>query len=135
MQPKNTLTLNDIAQALYGAGLPAPLGDRVVVDTVIDSRMAGRGSLFVALRGERTDGHLYVYAAFEAGAVAAIAEEGVLQLAPGTLAVTPDGALVAAKAGEPPSGDALRPPVAFLVRDSLAALQRLAAEWRGEIAG
>ena len=133
MQPKTTLTLNDVSLALYGAALPAALGERVVVDSVIDSRAASRGSLFVALRGERTDGHLYVYSAFEAGAVAALAEEGALDLAPGTLAVTPEGQLVTAGSGPVPSGAELRPPLVLLTRDSLAALQRLAAAWRASL--
>ncbi|MCU0508206.1 MAG: UDP-N-acetylmuramoyl-tripeptide--D-alanyl-D-alanine ligase [Anaerolineae bacterium] len=133
MTTRKTLTLDDIANALYGAGLPAPLGERVVVDCVIDSRTAARGSLFFALRGERTDGHLYVYAAFERGAVAAVAQEGALELAPGTLAVSPQGKLFSAGSADAPSGEALRPPVVFLTRDSLAALQTLGARWRAAL--
>ncbi len=133
MTTRKTLTLDDIANALYGAGLPAPLGERVVVDCVIDSRTAARGSLFFALRGERTDGHLYVYAAFERGAVAAVAQEGALELAPGTLAVSPEGKLFSAGSADAPSGEALRPPVVFLTRDSLAALQTLGARWRAAL--
>ncbi|MCH7488722.1 MAG: UDP-N-acetylmuramoyl-tripeptide--D-alanyl-D-alanine ligase [Chloroflexi bacterium] len=68
---------------------------------VIDSRQAGRGDLFVALPGERTDGHEFVLAAVAAGA------RGVLvRTAPDDL---PDGI------------------AAFVVGDTLAALQRLAA--------
>ncbi|MCH8026411.1 MAG: hypothetical protein IH866_06405, partial [Chloroflexi bacterium] len=68
---------------------------------VIDSRQAGRGDLFVALPGERTDGHEFVLAAVAAGA------RGVLvRKAPDDL---PDGI------------------AAFVVGDTLAALQRLAA--------
>ena len=42
---------------------------------VIDSREAGPGDVFVAFRGEHTDGHLYVADAFQRGAVAAIVEQ------------------------------------------------------------
>ena len=42
---------------------------------VYDSRQAGPGSLFVALRGHREDGHLYIYHAIERGASAVVAEE------------------------------------------------------------
>jgi UDP-N-acetylmuramoyl-tripeptide--D-alanyl-D-alanine ligase len=134
MQTKTNLTLNDIQQALHGSALPPPLGERAVVDSVIDSRTARAGSLFFALRGERTDGHLYVYNAFQAGAVAAVAQESALDLAPGTLAVTPAGELIAAGSAGAPAGDALRPPVVFLVPDTLLALQRIAAAWRATLA-
>ena len=41
---------------------------------VIDSRLAQPGSLFIALKGENTDGHLFVGEAFERGAVVALVE-------------------------------------------------------------
>ncbi|MEW6510419.1 MAG: UDP-N-acetylmuramoyl-tripeptide--D-alanyl-D-alanine ligase [Bacteroidota bacterium] len=40
-----------------------------------DSRTAGEGDLFVALRGERFDGHAFVAAAFARGALAAVVDE------------------------------------------------------------
>ena len=46
----------------------------MVLSVVIDSREADLGSLFVAFVGEQVDGHDYVDAAFERGAVAAIVE-------------------------------------------------------------
>ncbi len=46
----------------------------LVLSVVIDSRKADLGSLFVAFVGEQVDGHAYVEAAFERGAVAAIVE-------------------------------------------------------------
>lgn len=42
-----------------------------------DSRRVSPGDLFVALRGEHTDGHRYISQAFERGAVAALVEEPV----------------------------------------------------------
>ena len=41
---------------------------------VIDSRQSIPDSVFVALRGEQTDGHRYVRDAFARGAVCAIVE-------------------------------------------------------------
>src|SRR5699024_9972222 len=41
-------------------------------EVVTDSRRAGPGGLFVALRGARVDGHHYLQAAAQAGAVAAL---------------------------------------------------------------
>jgi UDP-N-acetylmuramoyl-tripeptide--D-alanyl-D-alanine ligase len=45
----------------------------MVTDVVVDSRQAGPGSLFVALPGERVDGHDFAAAAVERGAVAVLA--------------------------------------------------------------
>jgi UDP-N-acetylmuramoyl-tripeptide--D-alanyl-D-alanine ligase len=70
-----------------------------------DTRSLRAGDLFVALRGERFDGHGFLAQALQAGAVAAIAERGLAEAAlPG-----------------------------LLVGDSLRALQELAAAWRGRM--
>ncbi len=64
------LTLAEIASATGGVLHDAP--DPAVVVTgpvVIDSRHAGPGALFVAVKGEHTDGHEHAAAAVEAGAV------------------------------------------------------------------
>ena len=42
----------------------------------IDSRTVNPGEVFIAIKGERFDGHEYVKAAFENGAVAAIVQTG-----------------------------------------------------------
>lgn len=49
--------------------------DQSVHDVVIDSRLVKKGSLFVALKGERSDGHTFIPQARESGAVAAIVEK------------------------------------------------------------
>ena len=71
-----------------------------------DSRAVEPGDLFVALAGERHDGHAFVASAFGRGAAAAIVAEG-------------RGAF---------------PGPVVAVRDPLAALGRLAAEWRARFA-
>jgi UDP-N-acetylmuramoyl-tripeptide--D-alanyl-D-alanine ligase len=48
--------------------------DGVAGGVSIDSRTLRRGDLFVAIKGERTDGHKFIGAAFENGAAAAIVE-------------------------------------------------------------
>jgi UDP-N-acetylmuramoyl-tripeptide--D-alanyl-D-alanine ligase len=48
--------------------------DVEVSSAVVDSRDAASGALFVAIRGERTDGHLYVEDAFAAGCAAALVD-------------------------------------------------------------
>lgn len=74
------LTLGEIAQIVGGAVL-LPDGDSP--DTLVagsvqtDSRKVEPGSIFFALPGETTDGHLFVESAVEAGAVLAIVERRV----------------------------------------------------------
>ncbi len=99
------LTSADVARAL-GDGLRArraasPQFRRVI----IDSRAAQEGDLFVALRGERVDGHDFVADAAERGASGAIVERPIPSAPPGFML--------------------------FETADSLAALQRLAS-WARE---
>ncbi|HEX8488526.1 MAG TPA: UDP-N-acetylmuramoyl-tripeptide--D-alanyl-D-alanine ligase [Propionibacteriaceae bacterium] len=70
------LTLSEAAKVL-GVALDPAAGEATVVEIVIDSRAARPGSLFVALGGERVDGHSFVAAAFARGAVAAVTERPV----------------------------------------------------------
>jgi UDP-N-acetylmuramoyl-tripeptide--D-alanyl-D-alanine ligase len=95
-------TLGQAAAALPGAsvvGDAALVFDRVVSDT----RAVRPGDLFVALRGERFDGHDFIAAAAQAGAVAALAERGLDGAHPG-----------------------------LLVPDALRGLQQLGAAWRAQ---
>ncbi len=69
-----------------------------------DSRSLEPGALYVALRGERFDGHTFVKAAYDAGAAAAIVDEA---------------ADASAYAGVP----------VYVVKDTLQALQALASAW------
>ncbi|EED36291.1 UDP-N-acetylmuramoylalanyl-D-glutamyl-2,6-diaminopimelate--D-alanyl-D-alanyl ligase [Luminiphilus syltensis NOR5-1B] len=70
------LDLNAIATRLGAEVLGATDALRVS-GVAIDSRTVSAGDLFVALRGERVDGHDYVAAAHAGGAVAAVVEEPV----------------------------------------------------------
>ncbi len=65
------LSLQDIASAC-GGDIPAGAQQTQVVAVVTDSRKCVPGALFVALPGERTDGHRFVRSAFEKGASAAL---------------------------------------------------------------
>lgn len=66
------LTTAELAGAI-GARLSGPGDVAVGPQVAIDTRKAGRGSLFVALPGERVDGHDFTGAAARAGAVAVLA--------------------------------------------------------------
>jgi len=98
------LTLHEAAALLPGAtlvGSGSVAFDRVASDT----RTLRSGDLFVALRGERFDGHDFIAAARAAGAVAALAEHGLGAAMPG-----------------------------LQVADTRVALQQLAAAWRARFA-
>ncbi len=103
------LTLSEAAEAtggrVIGAATRAPI---TAIST--DSRTLTRDAWFVALRGDRFDGHDHVRGAIERGAA---------------------GVIVAASAVERLSGDALRDDTPCLVvHDTLAALGDLAAAHR-----
>lgn len=69
------LYLKDIIFALTDHALPSldvPIGE-----TVIDSRLASKGSLFIALPGEQTDGHQFVQASVNNGASFALIDQQV----------------------------------------------------------
>jgi UDP-N-acetylmuramoyl-L-alanyl-D-glutamate--2,6-diaminopimelate ligase len=68
------IDLEPLVAALEGARVTGAL-DRVALGVVHDSRAVRSGSLFVALRGERTDGHEHVADAIAAGARAVVVDE------------------------------------------------------------
>jgi UDP-N-acetylmuramoyl-tripeptide--D-alanyl-D-alanine ligase len=91
---------------------------------VIDSREAGPGDVFVAFRGEKTDGHFYINDAFGRGAVAAIVEQDV-----------PIEALLFDLRHNVTQRSIKQwtLPVIFRVDNSLIALQELAKWWRARL--
>ena len=74
------MTVGELARVLTASAIPTEIdGDsRVAFSSVsTDSRTLSAGSLFVALSGERFDGHDYVARASQNGAVAALVERRV----------------------------------------------------------
>ena len=67
------LTVSEVA-AVTGGHVARGDGATVVSAVATDSRRIPAGALFVALRGEEADGHDYVPAAVEAGAIAVLVE-------------------------------------------------------------
>ena len=94
-----------LAHALLPGSVLVGDGATALARVHTDTRSLQPGDLFVALRGERFDGHDFLAAARAAGAAAALAEEGLAE---------------AGMAG-------------LQVDDSLAALQQLAAAWRARM--
>lgn len=62
---------------LYKVSLTATIGDMEVSvkDIVFDSRKVSKGSVFVAMKGTKVDGHGFIGLALEKGAVAVVCEE------------------------------------------------------------
>jgi UDP-N-acetylmuramoyl-tripeptide--D-alanyl-D-alanine ligase len=111
------LTLADGIEGLIEHRFDAP---QPIKNVVIDSRQAVKGSLFVALPGEKTDGHLYVAEAFERGAIAAIVDRPVADVR-----IIGAGKQIADLNNEDL-------PVCIQVGNSLTGLQNLAAFWRSK---
>lgn len=77
MSRKPPVPLARLLEAVPGAQAPRGAGELEVRRIVADSREAGPGDLFVAVRGHRTDGHLFAGEAAGRGAVAVVAERDV----------------------------------------------------------
>lgn len=113
------LSLQRIISALTDHNI-APLDVRIS-RAVIDSRQAIEGSLFIALPGERVDGHDYVQAAFDNGAVLALVDQAM-----------PDSmnSLDLREELFLPEELSITTPLCLRVDNTLAALQRIAGSWR-----
>jgi UDP-N-acetylmuramoyl-tripeptide--D-alanyl-D-alanine ligase len=68
------LTLQEIADVV-GGRVDASDADTMVSRVVTDSRHAGPGALFVALRGDQVDGHIYARDALAAGAAGVLVRD------------------------------------------------------------
>jgi UDP-N-acetylmuramoyl-tripeptide--D-alanyl-D-alanine ligase len=68
-------TLDEIARAAGGRVVRAPSESTAVSGVAVDSRKVAEGGLFVALAGERTDGHEFLGEAAAAGAAAFLVSE------------------------------------------------------------
>ncbi|MFD0588063.1 UDP-N-acetylmuramoyl-tripeptide--D-alanyl-D-alanine ligase [Paenibacillus sp. GCM10027627] len=101
-------TIGQIA-AMCGAIHKGGRGDEPIAGVMTDSRLAGSGELFVPIVGDRFDGHEFAAAAVASGAKAMLWQKG----------------------RDIPEG---MQDIAFLlVKDTLAALQRLSSAYRSEL--
>ncbi len=69
-----SLALSDLAAMVKGTLVGGGEDERISGPVVVDSRRARQGCVFIAMRGETTDGHEFVDAAIAGGAIAVIAE-------------------------------------------------------------
>ncbi len=114
--------LADALEAITGARPQNP--GMVITEAAVDSRQVIPGSLFVALPGERADGHQFVADAFKQGSSIALVSQDLsgsfpsIDLREGTL---------------PPNLEIPTGPFCIQVKDSLTALHQMARFWRRKL--
>jgi UDP-N-acetylmuramoyl-tripeptide--D-alanyl-D-alanine ligase len=113
------LTLADVLESL--TGIRFDQASQVITEASIDSRQVIPGSLFIAIPGERVDGHEFVDAALQRGAQVALIEREVATSFPvvdlRTERLTKDLACP-------------EPPCCLWVENTVQALQQVARFWR-----
>ncbi len=117
------LTIADAIEAITGF---RPNSALVITEAVIDSRQTIPGSLFVAIPGERVDGHDYIDAAFKRGASFALIQREV------------DASFHTLDLRAVPSADFFTSfdfatPFCLRVDNTVAALQQIARFWRRKL--
>jgi len=72
---KKSISIAELSSACGGLTVPTNGGDFKINSVCTDSREAGEGVLFCAMRGERVDGHDYIGKAFELGCRCSLCEK------------------------------------------------------------
>lgn len=116
------LTLADVLEAL--TGVRHERASLIISEASVDSRQVIPAAMFVALPGERVDGHTFVGEAFRKGAHIALVERDL----------SADFPTLDVREGVQPSREAL-PAAPFCIRvdNSLKALQTIAGFWRRQL--
>ena len=116
------LTLADVIEAL--TNIRPAQAKTVITEAAVDSRLAIPGGLFVALPGERLDGHDFVADAFQRGASFALIQHKI----------SGDYLTVSLQSGQEVSLPSdLNAPICLLVENALSALQQIARFWRRKL--
>ncbi|HBG73915.1 MAG: hypothetical protein A2X25_03320 [Chloroflexi bacterium GWB2_49_20] len=116
------LTLADVLEAV--TNIRPTMAMPVITDTVIDSRQVIPGCIFVAIQGERVDGHDFIQDVFQQGASFALIEHDIT--GPFTCVdlrtITDVNAIIE-----------ITLPICLRVENTLAALQKIARYWRRKL--
>lgn len=81
MEGMKNMTLSAIAKAVGGKAYNIEkAGEQLARGVVIDSRQVEAGFIFIAIKGERVDGHSFISQVFEKGALAVVVEEAPIDL-------------------------------------------------------
>ncbi|NSW51071.1 MAG: UDP-N-acetylmuramoyl-tripeptide--D-alanyl-D-alanine ligase [Anaerolineae bacterium] len=115
----SSLTNEEITRQIL-AQLPESIAETYLTGAAIDSRQVIPGALFVAMGGERTDGHQFIANAFNSGAHLALIEKEI-----------PDFPILDLRTGSW-NQTTIHASLPFCLRvdRSLHALQKIAANWR-----
>ena len=90
------MTVRELLTATGGRLLgEEAVAERTITGVETDSRAVHEGDLFVALRGERTDGHRYIASALETGAAGCLTEEVPQVLLPGKFYIQVEDTMLA----------------------------------------
>ena len=117
------LTIADALEALTNF---RPQAVTVITEAVIDSRQIIPGSLFVAIPGEKVDGHDFIGEAFKRGASFALTQKET-----GASFRTLD--LRTVSSADSYLGQDLTPPLCLRVDNTITALQQIARFWRRKL--
>ena len=71
------INLNDVIKAVQGTVLSGKIEAKQILSVATDSRDNMLQGLFVAIKGENTDGHKYIEGAAKNGAIAALVSDGL----------------------------------------------------------
>src|SRR3990170_33079 len=119
----NMLTIADAIEALTNF---RPQATMVITEAGVDSRQVIPGSLFVAIPGERADGHEFIPEAFRRGASFALTQRDM-----DTSFRTLD--LRSVSSADSFSGQDFTTPLCLRVDNTVAALQQIARYWRRKL--
>jgi UDP-N-acetylmuramoyl-tripeptide--D-alanyl-D-alanine ligase len=125
-------SIADALEALTGKRPPESgpvLTEASLTEAAVDSRQVIPGSLFVALVGERTDGHHYVETAFKNGANVALIQNNLVQPLLNAEQLYP---IIDLRSGNLPV-EIPEPPFCLQVENTLTALQKIASFWRRKL--
>ena len=119
------LTLADALEALTNF---RPIATTVITEAVIDSRQVIPGSLFVAIPGEKVDGHDFIGEAFRRGASFALIQRDAV--ADGSFRILDLRAVLSMDSFP---RENLLPPMCLRVENTVTALQQIARYWRRKL--
>ena len=119
----NMLTIADAIEALTNV---RPQAITVITEAVVDSRQVIPGSLFVAIPGERADGHDFISEAFKRGASFALTQR---DLDPSFRTID----LRSVSSSVSFSGQDFTTPLCLRVDNTVTALQQIARYWRRKL--
>jgi len=123
------LTVADLLEAL--CDVRPEWATQVITEAEIDSRQVIPGSMFIALPGERTDGHDFIRDAFRRGAILALVQKDVALNC--VILDIRDRNVAQSILKQPEMLSGLESPFCLRVDDTLKALQTVARYWRRKL--